>query len=61
MGNHNEMQRVHTLSMQLYLCLRICITADHSTQLVGMADTLGDPPFGRFHLLVALAFSIFAL
>ncbi|WMV46377.1 hypothetical protein MTR67_039762 [Solanum verrucosum] len=26
-----------------------------------MADTLGDPPFGRFHRLLALAFSIFTL
>uniref|UniRef100_M1DDZ1 Uncharacterized protein n=1 Tax=Solanum tuberosum TaxID=4113 RepID=M1DDZ1_SOLTU len=25
------------------------------------ADALGDPPFGRFHRLLALAFSIFAL
>ncbi|KAG5610873.1 hypothetical protein H5410_022154 [Solanum commersonii] len=35
--------------------------ADHSAQLVGIADTLGDSPFGRFHRLLALAFNIFAL
>uniref|UniRef100_M1A313 Uncharacterized protein n=1 Tax=Solanum tuberosum TaxID=4113 RepID=M1A313_SOLTU len=29
-------------------------------KLVGIADTLGDPPFGRFHRLLALAFSLFA-
>ncbi|KAG5571356.1 hypothetical protein H5410_061122 [Solanum commersonii] len=35
--------------------------SDHSAQLVGITNTLGDPPFGRFHRLFALAFSIFAL
>ncbi|KAG5572256.1 hypothetical protein H5410_062022 [Solanum commersonii] len=32
----------------------------HSTQLVRIVDTLGDPPFGLLHHLSALAFSIFA-
>uniref|UniRef100_M1DUG8 Uncharacterized protein n=1 Tax=Solanum tuberosum TaxID=4113 RepID=M1DUG8_SOLTU len=31
----------------------------HSAQLVGIADTLGDPPFGLLHRLSALVFSIF--
>ncbi|KAG5595069.1 hypothetical protein H5410_036301 [Solanum commersonii] len=37
-----------------------CVAKDHSVQLVGIADALGDPPFGRLHCLLALAFSIFA-
>ncbi|KAG5630903.1 hypothetical protein H5410_002620 [Solanum commersonii] len=37
------------------------IRADHSAQLVGITDTLGDPRFGRFHRLLALAFRIFVL
>ncbi|WMV37021.1 hypothetical protein MTR67_030406 [Solanum verrucosum] len=28
---------------------------DPSTKLVGIADTFGDPPFGRFHRLSAFA------
>ncbi|KAG5580228.1 hypothetical protein H5410_050855 [Solanum commersonii] len=30
--------------------LKICVAADHSVQLVGIADALGDPPFvgGRY-------------
>ncbi|WMV58359.1 hypothetical protein MTR67_051744 [Solanum verrucosum] len=32
---------------------------DHSTQLVGIADTLGDLPFGLVHRLLALASSRF--
>ncbi|KAG5632115.1 hypothetical protein H5410_003832, partial [Solanum commersonii] len=34
---------------------------DHSVQLVGIIDTLDDLPFGRFHCLLTLAFSLFAL
>ncbi|KAG5631404.1 hypothetical protein H5410_003121 [Solanum commersonii] len=33
---------------------------DHSAQLVGIVDTLGDLPFGRFHRLLVLSFSLFA-
>ncbi|KAG5610242.1 hypothetical protein H5410_021523, partial [Solanum commersonii] len=33
---------------------------DHSAQLVGIADALGDPPFGLVHCLSAFDFSIFA-
>ncbi|KAG5571874.1 hypothetical protein H5410_061640, partial [Solanum commersonii] len=40
-------------------CLKICATTDHSAQLVGIADALGDPPFGLFHPLLALTFNIF--
>uniref|UniRef100_M1DB95 Uncharacterized protein n=1 Tax=Solanum tuberosum TaxID=4113 RepID=M1DB95_SOLTU len=36
------------------------ISEDQSEQLVRIADTLGDPPFGRFHRLLALSFSLFA-
>ncbi|KAG5620391.1 hypothetical protein H5410_005609 [Solanum commersonii] len=32
----------------------------HLTQLVGIIDTLGDPPFSLLHRLSALAFNIFA-
>ncbi|KAG5631182.1 hypothetical protein H5410_002899, partial [Solanum commersonii] len=28
-------------------CLKNCAAADHSAQLVGIADTLGDPYFGQ--------------
>ncbi|KAG5599258.1 hypothetical protein H5410_030628, partial [Solanum commersonii] len=41
-------------------CLKICYAKDHSTQLVGIADALGDSPFGLFHHLLALAFSLFS-
>ncbi|KAG5631278.1 hypothetical protein H5410_002995 [Solanum commersonii] len=37
------------------MCLKICVV-DHSTQLVGIADTLSDPSFCQFHRLLALAF-----
>uniref|UniRef100_M1DNH4 Uncharacterized protein n=1 Tax=Solanum tuberosum TaxID=4113 RepID=M1DNH4_SOLTU len=33
-----------------------CATKDHSAQSVGITDPLGDPPFGQFHRLSALAF-----
>ncbi|KAG5619730.1 hypothetical protein H5410_004948 [Solanum commersonii] len=33
----------------------------HLAQLVGITDALDDPPFGLFHRLSALAFSIFAI
>uniref|UniRef100_M1DRC6 Uncharacterized protein n=1 Tax=Solanum tuberosum TaxID=4113 RepID=M1DRC6_SOLTU len=36
-----------------------CAAKDHSAQLVGIADPLGDPPFGLVHLLSALAFNKF--
>ncbi|KAG5631655.1 hypothetical protein H5410_003372 [Solanum commersonii] len=42
-------------------CSKICAVADHSVQLVEIADKLGDSPFGRFHCLLALAFNFFAL
>ncbi|KAG5631990.1 hypothetical protein H5410_003707, partial [Solanum commersonii] len=41
-------------------CLKISVVVDHSAQLVGIADTLDDLPFGQFHRLLDLAFSIFA-
>ncbi|WMV13542.1 hypothetical protein MTR67_006927, partial [Solanum verrucosum] len=37
----------------------ICVAEDHLAQLVGIADTLGDLPFGRFHRLLALSISLF--
>ncbi|KAG5619615.1 hypothetical protein H5410_004833, partial [Solanum commersonii] len=32
----------------------------HSAQLVGIANTLGDPSFGLLHLLLAFDFTVFA-
>ncbi|WMV18625.1 hypothetical protein MTR67_012010, partial [Solanum verrucosum] len=29
----------------------ICVAKDHSTHLVGIVDTFGDPPFGLVHHL----------
>uniref|UniRef100_M1DMI4 Uncharacterized protein n=1 Tax=Solanum tuberosum TaxID=4113 RepID=M1DMI4_SOLTU len=40
--------------------LKICVAKDHSAQLVGIANALGDPPFGLLHRLSAFAFNIFA-
>ncbi|KAG5579739.1 hypothetical protein H5410_050366 [Solanum commersonii] len=34
---------------------------DHSAQLFRIVNTLGNPSFGRFHRLLALAFSLFTL
>uniref|UniRef100_M1DR99 Uncharacterized protein n=1 Tax=Solanum tuberosum TaxID=4113 RepID=M1DR99_SOLTU len=34
-------------------------TKDNSAQLVGIADSLGDPPFGLVHRLSTLAFNKF--
>ncbi|KAG5571670.1 hypothetical protein H5410_061436, partial [Solanum commersonii] len=42
-------------------CLKICAAEDQSAQLVESTDTFNDPPFGRFHCLLALAFNIFTL
>ncbi|KAG5591668.1 hypothetical protein H5410_042182 [Solanum commersonii] len=57
--HHNQ-----RFSSSLYL-LQIQLTQDqkedHSALLVGIADTLGDPPFDRFHRLPIFVFSILAL
>uniref|UniRef100_M1E0Y3 Uncharacterized protein n=1 Tax=Solanum tuberosum TaxID=4113 RepID=M1E0Y3_SOLTU len=37
---------------------RKCAVKDHSAKLVGIADQLGDPPFGLVHRRLVLAFSI---
>ncbi|WMV37384.1 hypothetical protein MTR67_030769, partial [Solanum verrucosum] len=36
-----------------------CVAKDHSAQLVGIANPLGDPPFGLVYRLSSLAFSKF--
>ncbi|WMV08890.1 hypothetical protein MTR67_002275, partial [Solanum verrucosum] len=38
-----------------------CAAKDHSTQLVGITDPLGDLPFGLVHRFFALTFSKFKL
>uniref|UniRef100_M1DS16 Uncharacterized protein n=1 Tax=Solanum tuberosum TaxID=4113 RepID=M1DS16_SOLTU len=35
--------------------MEICVAKDHLAQLVGIADPLGDLPFGLVHCLSALA------
>uniref|UniRef100_M1DCZ9 Uncharacterized protein n=1 Tax=Solanum tuberosum TaxID=4113 RepID=M1DCZ9_SOLTU len=37
-----------------------CAAKSHSAQLVGIADALGDLPFGLLHRLSTVAFNIFA-
>ncbi|KAG5600295.1 hypothetical protein H5410_031665, partial [Solanum commersonii] len=39
--------------------LKSVLRISHSAQLVGIPDSLGDPPFGLLHPLSALAFNIF--
>ncbi|WMV30000.1 hypothetical protein MTR67_023385, partial [Solanum verrucosum] len=39
----------------------ICAAADHSASLVGIADQLGDSPFGVVHHRLAPALSIVVL
>ncbi|KAG5585770.1 hypothetical protein H5410_046204 [Solanum commersonii] len=39
--------------------LKICAMKNHSVQLVGITDTLGNPPFGLVHRLSSFAFGIF--
>uniref|UniRef100_M1DCU6 Uncharacterized protein n=1 Tax=Solanum tuberosum TaxID=4113 RepID=M1DCU6_SOLTU len=53
--------KLHTkikIQNSIYSCQK-CSSKDHSAQLVGIADALGDPPFGLLHCLSAFAFSIF--
>ncbi|KAG5631224.1 hypothetical protein H5410_002941 [Solanum commersonii] len=38
-----------------------CDAKDHSAQLVGITDALGDPPFGLLHRLSSLAFRLSTL
>ncbi|KAG5580645.1 hypothetical protein H5410_051272 [Solanum commersonii] len=56
--SHNDMQRVHMLSMHLHLAsslphIHVCsiistieVIEDPSAKLVGIANQLGNPPFG---------------
>ncbi|KAG5580965.1 hypothetical protein H5410_051592 [Solanum commersonii] len=47
------------ISVSINWCLKICAAEDHSAQLVEIADTLGNPPFGRLHRLPAFVFCLF--
>ncbi|KAG5580628.1 hypothetical protein H5410_051255 [Solanum commersonii] len=45
-SNIKEMlNKVFNLVFDVSDCLKICAVADHSAQLVGIVDTLGEPPF----------------
>uniref|UniRef100_M1DRX9 Uncharacterized protein n=1 Tax=Solanum tuberosum TaxID=4113 RepID=M1DRX9_SOLTU len=50
-----------TSSLQNPLKLRAKISKNHSASLVGIADQLGDSPFGVVHRYLAPAFSIVVL
>ncbi|KAG5571393.1 hypothetical protein H5410_061159 [Solanum commersonii] len=52
-------RRIFETHVQFLECLKIYAAANHWTQLVGIADTLGDLSIGRFHRLLSLAFSMF--
>uniref|UniRef100_M1DYB6 Uncharacterized protein n=1 Tax=Solanum tuberosum TaxID=4113 RepID=M1DYB6_SOLTU len=45
----------------MILLTRICAATDHSASLVGIADQLGDSPFGVVHRCLARSFSIVVL
>ncbi|KAG5599984.1 hypothetical protein H5410_031354 [Solanum commersonii] len=53
----NQMQRSHSKIR----CTMHYAAKDHLTLLVGIADLLGDLPFGLVHRLSALSFSKFKL
>uniref|UniRef100_M1DI91 Uncharacterized protein n=1 Tax=Solanum tuberosum TaxID=4113 RepID=M1DI91_SOLTU len=42
-----------------FIVVQKCAAKDHSTQLVGIADPLGNLPFGLVHCLSALSFNNF--
>uniref|UniRef100_M1DYK0 Uncharacterized protein n=1 Tax=Solanum tuberosum TaxID=4113 RepID=M1DYK0_SOLTU len=44
----------------VFIVVKKSVAKSHSAQLVGIADALGDPPFGLLHHLSALAFNMFA-
>uniref|UniRef100_M1DSV9 Uncharacterized protein n=1 Tax=Solanum tuberosum TaxID=4113 RepID=M1DSV9_SOLTU len=51
-GDNGDHVIAHIVSMS-------CVAKDHSAQLVGIADALGDLPFGLLHRLSTVAFNIF--
>ncbi|KAG5585510.1 hypothetical protein H5410_045944 [Solanum commersonii] len=46
---------------KVFIVVKNCAEKVHSAQLVGIANSLGDPPFGLVHRLSALSFSNFKL
>ncbi|KAG5585676.1 hypothetical protein H5410_046110 [Solanum commersonii] len=46
------------ISMSIYSFQKLYAAKDHLVKLVGIADQLGDSPFGIVHRCLALAFSI---
>ncbi|WMV30270.1 hypothetical protein MTR67_023655 [Solanum verrucosum] len=58
-GKHRKTQTNNLLhAATVFIVFRKCAAKDHSAKLVGIADQLGDPPFGLVHRRLALDFSI---